>query len=201
VNAACQGNLSAWQLWHVCHRFASPPIEAPIINGYLFGIFWLLCAYVKKWMYNSWVMCQIILFHQRFVNMDEKSSSQKLELYIYKIKLSHLNSVPFSVVLVVYPLLFGFPFFLVPQGLENVKFLQDALHFSWRGLGHLRSCFHCFNLHLAAHVTDTKLEECISYCSTQHFPSSFCATFNLNCSLKWILLCICWLHMVLAHNF
>jgi len=75
-------------------------------------------------------MCQIILFHQRFVNMDEKSSSQKLELYIYKIKLSHLNSVPFSVVLVVYPLLFGFPFFLVPQGLENVKFLQDALHFS-----------------------------------------------------------------------
>jgi hypothetical protein len=98
-------------------------------------------------------------------------------------------------VLVVYPLLYGFPFFLVPQVLKNVNFLQDALHFSWRGLGHLRSCFHYFNLHLAAHIIDTKLEECISYCSTQHFPSSSCATFKLNCSLKWILLC----KMLTAH--
>jgi hypothetical protein len=72
-------------------------------------------------------------------------------------------------VLAIYPFLFCFPFHLVPQGLENVKFLQDALHFSWWGLGHLRYCFHCYDPYLAAHVIDTKLEECISNCSTQHF--------------------------------
>jgi len=46
--------------------------------------------------------------------------------------------------------------------------------------GVLATCspaFTIFNPYLAAHVIDTKLEECISYCSTQHFPSSFCATF------------------------
>ena len=89
--------------------------------------------------------------------MDEKSSLQKLELYIHKIKHTLIQFL-FSVVLAIYPLLFGFLFFLVPQALDNIKFLQDALHFSWRGLGHLQSCFHYFNPYLAAHVIDTKLE-------------------------------------------